>query len=118
MRRFIWSLARCNHSMAVLGSGAAACSDKAICAHTLIDKHASNDRVTPKCLTQLASTAGGPGPDSGTWETTILPLPFAQDYAPPAHNGDRETHERNHRRMEVASVFPDQSLRNMPDPYL
>jgi hypothetical protein len=39
-----------------------------------------------------------PGPDSGTWETTTPPLPLAQNYAPPAHNGDSETPERNRRR--------------------
>ena len=42
--------------------------------------------------------AGAPGPAFGTWETTTLRLILAQDYAPPAHNEDRETHERNRRR--------------------
>ena len=34
------------------------------------------------------------------------PLPLAQDYAPVAHNEDRETHERTRRSVEVASAFP------------
>jgi hypothetical protein len=54
----------------------------------------------------LTPRPGGWRIKAGTWETGILPLPLAHNYAPPAHNRDSETHERNRRRAEVASAFP------------
>jgi hypothetical protein len=61
---------------------------------------------------------GGPCPAFGTWEITFS-LPLAQNYAPPSHNGDRETHDRNRRRVgQLRPRSPDQSLRNLPDPHL
>jgi len=49
-------------------------------------------------------------PAYGTWETATLFLSLAQDYAAPAHNGDRETRERNRREGGNCVPVPPANL--------